>query len=1003
MDLSHWTLDDLHAELLGRSRSTPIALEALGLDDAPASALADVDPRTLFDEIRLRQKQVYGDDDRIEVHAADHEEQRKNARSVAAIFDVDDVVPTSGGLVSLPPTTFRAAYAAKQTPLCSHEPFADQPAGAKGTAFLVGPDLVATAAHCVEPDALHRKRFVFGYVVDPLDGARLRLPVDDIYAGIRIEERRFERYGADWAVVRLDRVVEGRAALRLRASGRARKDAPVYVIGHPIGLPMKVAGGATIRENDHDDYFVANLDTYGGSSGSPVFDAESHEVEGILVRGEQDFAPLGNCYASLVCPVQGCRGEDCARILPVADAVRSHSSHPAAMDAFGLLDPTPDARVDFTLPVTSGPVRLASSDGVEVYATRRSDGSSEYIAPGGEFEAADFTSWGYSVYRDRTQPLDPWDLTEVVFQYQESGGQPQAYLFGVILGRVLLDCDADRDGTVGLDEDGKANWTWGMDGRGAIMLVDNDRDDASTHTLDEREPLVVRRLGPTVLPAGVQLRLRTSPDAATKFSISTVGADGRATKLLGRTKYESINDTVWASGPLPIEETTYRVVANEYPGPFFEGLLLIALELVDVRDGREHIFATDRVMMRVAPWVMTPNTLPVEHVYTCKTAGDYPNDEFLAGLKAALGGDDAPLTIIKPFEHRGDRWIQDEIEFGYSRSHRGTLPVVFDSPRDGYLDDYPEIALLGPDFGHFQIGGGVPNSLDSFGNLEVSPPVVVQGRTYPLGRIVTGGRQEGDFRRSSRQMMAEVRQFLNAQKVQFPFEIDTDWLMVGHVDEVLSFVPAPGPKGFKVLLADTVSVRRVLEGLAVNGHGGVKLFSGKTRHGGTQAETTVQQLLDDSEFWQGNATFQSYLDVNADVLQRELGLGVDDFVKVPVCFTVKKSQGVLDRADAFFPNMVNHLVVDRTSDDGQSVDRLSVVPRPYGPVVDGKCALEAAFEAALSGAELERRVRFIDDWLPYFTMQGDVHCGTNARRTPPEFTRWWHTRPEGGFDIKSVE
>ncbi|MEL6713450.1 MAG: protein-arginine deiminase family protein, partial [Planctomycetota bacterium] len=148
---------------------------------------------------------------------------------------------------------------------------------------------------------------------------------------------------------------------------------------------------------------------------------------------------------------------------------------------------------------------------------------------------------------------------------------------------------------------------------------------------------------------------------------------------------------------------------------------------------------------------------------------------------------------------------------------------------------------------------------------------------------------------------------------------------------------------------------------------------------------------------------QSYLDANADVLQRELGLGVDDIVKIPVCFTVKKTQGILDRADAFFPNMVNHLVVDRPSDDGQDVDRLSVVPRPYGPVVDGKCALEAAFEAALSGAKLKRRVRFVDDWLPYFTMQGDVHCGTNARRTPPESTRWWHTRPEGGFDIKNLE
>lgn len=30
------------------------------------------------------------------------------------------------------------------------------------------------------------------------------------------------------------------------------------------------------------------------------------------------------------------------------------------------------------------------------------------------------------------------------------------------------------------------------------------------------------------------------------------------------------------------------------------------------------------------------------------------------------------------------------------------------------------------------------SSLDSFGNLEVSPPVTVNGRKYPLGRILIG-------------------------------------------------------------------------------------------------------------------------------------------------------------------------------------------------------------------------------------------------------------------------
>ena len=86
------------------------------------------------------------------------------------------------------------------------------------------------------------------------------------------------------------------------------------VIGHPIGLLKKMAGNASVRSNSNPDYFIANLDTFGGNSGSPVFNADTHEVEGILVRGDTDFLPRGNCIASMVCPVQGCRGEDCTRI-----------------------------------------------------------------------------------------------------------------------------------------------------------------------------------------------------------------------------------------------------------------------------------------------------------------------------------------------------------------------------------------------------------------------------------------------------------------------------------------------------------------------------------------------------------------------------------------------------------------------------------------------------------------------------------------------------------------
>jgi len=76
-------------------------------------------------------------------------------------------------------------------------------------------------------------------------------------------------------------------------------------------LPVKLSGGAAVRNLMGEvGYFTANLDTYGGNSGSAVFNNVTGEIEGVLVRGETDFVRQGNCRISYVCENNGCRGED---------------------------------------------------------------------------------------------------------------------------------------------------------------------------------------------------------------------------------------------------------------------------------------------------------------------------------------------------------------------------------------------------------------------------------------------------------------------------------------------------------------------------------------------------------------------------------------------------------------------------------------------------------------------------------------------------------------------
>ena len=84
--------------------------------------------------------------------------------------------------------------------------------------------------------------------------------------------------------------------------------------------------------------------------------------------------------------------------------------------------------------------------------------------------------------------------------------------------------------------------------------------------------------------------------------------------------------------------------------------------------------------------------------------------------------------------------------------------------------------------------------------------------------------------------------------------------------------------------------------------------------------------------------------------------------------------------------------------------RLSIVAsepeEPYGPVIEGDDGRKVdAFERSFCKTLPERRVRFIDDWYSYHQQKGEVHCGTNARRTPFPGVRWWEHRPEGAYDL----
>ena len=308
----------LRAELDRRTGGRPTETAARGFDGGGRGRLAGVSTPRLIRTLRNRQRAIYGTDDRRDIYQVSAPDVLAVADGVAALVEAANL-RKSRGRYRLTTTRYQDEY-----DLCDVEPFVSQPLGCFCSGFLVAPDVVATAGHCVRSSiAARRTRFIFGFHMLDRDRARTTFSRRDVYTGVALLAREENDAGADWALVRLDRPVEGRRPLRVRAGGKIADGRPVFVIGHPNGLPAKFAGGARVRHNRRRAFFVANLDTYGGNSGSPVFDQRTKVVEGILASGEDDFVAHGECFVSLVCPDAECRGESVTRATLWADRIPS--------------------------------------------------------------------------------------------------------------------------------------------------------------------------------------------------------------------------------------------------------------------------------------------------------------------------------------------------------------------------------------------------------------------------------------------------------------------------------------------------------------------------------------------------------------------------------------------------------------------------------------------------------------------------------------------------------
>jgi hypothetical protein len=226
--------------------------------------------------------------------------------------------------------------------------------------------------------------------------------------------------------------------------------------------------------------------------------------------------------------------------------------------------------------------------------------------------------------------------------------------------------------------------------------------------------------------------------------------------------------------------------------------------------------------------------------------------EFKASKPADLSGPDTKtagsccLSPGKLYLINGDKysdeWVQDEFEMGYCcRPGKKGFNIAVHLKRDraqydaagnytgsveAPLANFVRNELAHSDIGLFtELAGSPQDGMDFGGNVEVSPPVMAETKAQkkcnagpsfpdhpkaPFGKILIG-----DFKNSKRpssgKIHDQIRTFLHDQLVQPIVPFNTSWLGVGHIDEVMSFVPSNRSRGSALCIASVFLMDRLIE------------------------------------------------------------------------------------------------------------------------------------------------------------------------------------------------
>ncbi|MEY3866942.1 MAG: hypothetical protein RLZZ338_833 [Cyanobacteriota bacterium] len=521
--------------------------------------------------------------------------------------------------------------------------------------------------------------------------------------------------------------------------------------------------------------------------------------------------------------------------------------------------------------------------------------------------------------------------------------------------------DSNRDGIINeKDVEGREQWTFEQ---GALMLfnnVDDDRNgkpdwqDQKVNNDSFAEPFGHRAAENL---AKVQLKLTED------FTGSQIYLVADRVSLPYVNVFQKTDDgwqIVDISGKKPLEfsrEIILGVEAKQYRDRNWNGIM--ALKAVAIKNGKEK--ASDTIQIGVTPWLMSPNTKPVKEVYV-SDRGDV-NQAFVEQVKSIVETTGAQLKILPG----GSPFLQDDSAIGYVqfptpegiKNINVALSKAHQNDNDSQ-DNYAK-SLMNREFGWFTKGKArsldlLNQSMDEFGNLQITPPLP----NYPMGRVYYGNSGTTTFN-------PEIIDFINAQQIQGPpVDIDTSWLLMGHVDEIINFIPSQSGKPLMLIVSPEAGIK-LLEELEKNG------YSEATINRELSTETTVKNALNNKALILHNQYLQR-TKINPLIvkLKREFQLSDEQIIQVPVMFGYS--------GYAWWPNLVNAVFIN-----GQLL-----ISNPRGALIEGQDYTQEKMRQLLAKSGVT--VNFLDDKY-YHELKGNTYSAINTTR-PGEEKPFWQALPK---------